>query len=180
MYFVNKGQILDDLKEFFHTLSIYEYAGFGIAFLLFLILFFAAIAMRKRIGMLLLFLMLSFVVLGVSPITIKYVVNTYMKKTEITLTTDKKLQYINTVIIAGKLKNTGMMDYKKRCIITAKLVAKSSNPLKQVTKELKPLRKKELVIDEWLAVGEETKFKIIIDDFDYQKPFMSIVKAECW
>lgn len=177
---MDKNQILEDLTEFVNTLSIYEYAGFAVAFLLFLIFFFMAIAMRKKIGMMLLFLMISFVVLGVSPIAIKYVVNTYMKKTEITLSTDKKLSYIDTVIIAGKLKNTGLMDYTKKCIVSAKLVAKSSNQLKQVTKEFKPLRKKEIILYDPLPVGKETQFKIIIDGFDYEKPFKSVVKAECW
>lgn len=177
---MDKNQILSDLKEFVNTLSIYEYAGFAVAFLLFLVFFFMAIAMRKKLGMMLLFLLFSFMILGISPIAIKYVVNTYMKKTEITLTTDKKLSYIDTVIIAGKLKNTGLMNYTKKCIISAKLVARSSNQLKQVAKEFKPLQKKEIVLYDPLPVGKEINFKIIIDHFEYTKPFKSVVKAECW
>lgn len=176
---MNSGGLLANLREFATTLSLYEYLGFALSFLIFLIIFFMAIGARNKPLKAVLYIFLSFLFLGISPIAVKKIVNSYFKTLDVQVERSRKLQYIDTVIIDGSLTNTSGMNYK-RCIITAKLTKKSSNSLRQQLFALKPLRSQHEIITEHFPAGESMPYKIVIDHFAYTRPFATFVSGECW
>ena len=176
---LNQGNILSHLKEYATTLTIYEYAGFAIAFVLFLLFFFMAISMRKQLVQAALLVLLSFIVIGIAPVTVKFVSNEYFKTTDISLARNQKLRYVDTVIVAGKLTNTSSLQYKK-CIVTVRLIKRAGNPLEKISNVLKPLRRAYKLYDTSLPPGESLPFKIVIDRFTHSSAFKSLVTAECW
>jgi len=162
---------------FMDSLISYDYILFGSIFLIFFILVVLALVLRKKIGLSIFLILLAFVFLLVAPIAGYTKMHNTIFKKELTLVSQKKLQFTQAAVVFGTLKNVSKKDFQS-CLITAIVTKKSTNKYKNYIYGFKPIKKMS-IIEEDIIMGNEIEFKIIVDPFTYQKDFNIKLEADC-
>lgn len=176
---INKEELLPFAKDFAANLSLYDYIGFAVGFILFILFFMIAIVVRKRIAAFLFFLFMALAVPFATPFGIKYTMNNYIKTTKISITTNKRLKFVDAILLEGNITNTGMMHYKK-CQVRVKYSLKGANELKTMVNSLKPFRVEKIMVEEPIAIGGSASFKMLVENFPRESGYNDTVVAECW
>lgn len=168
-----KGQITD----FVHGLIMYDYILFGGVFFLFFLFIILAIVLRKKTGLSIFMILLSFLILSLGP-TIGYSqMHQYLFKNSVSTISQNRLEFTPAIVVRGVLKNESELDFKS-CEITASAFKTSKNGLKNFVYSLKTL-KKASILEEYVAKGDTRAFKIIIEPFTYAKDYNISLKASC-
>ncbi len=171
-----KQRVLD----YIHHLTIYDYFALswvGVFFLF--VMMIAFLNIKKRASLAISILLISFVLVAFSPIFIKLYFDKTVRKVEILNQKITKLNFANMLIIKGSLQNQGKIDYKK-CRIFTKVVKKDENKYKNILNNLKPLRKKSILLDRELKKEEKERFKIVMKDFNLKDMYEVKVSGECY
>ncbi len=134
---------------------------------------------RKRVKIAIFLLLVSFVLLIVGPLGIKYFLDQSVRRVEVIKDKVVKLNFQPSLIINGHIKNNGKISFKE-CKITAKVIRSDKNIYKNYLNTLKPLRIKTIDIKENLTIGNKKMFKIIIDDFRYQGDLNVTLSGVCY
>jgi len=66
------------------------------------------------------------------------------------------------------------------CSLSASVFQTSQNSLKQTIYKLKPLRKKSILLQKHLQVGDLENFEIVFYDFTYPNDINVSVNSECY
>ncbi len=165
------------ITAFVHNLISYDYMLFGGVFVLFLLFVVFAILLRRKVGMSLFFLLLSFVVLFVGPTVGYQELHKYIFKSEVIILSQKKLSFTPAIVLKGSLKNMSKFDFKE-CKIRADVHKVSNNKLKNYIYEFKTIKKMSML--EYAIKKDETRdFKLIIEPFSYQKDYNISIQASC-
>lgn len=170
--------LFEGFKEFFLTISVYDFAFLGAFFLLFLLFFLLAILFRKNILLFLLFLLMSLSTLGVSPFIINSLVDGYINKFEVVYKNNRELNFFDGILISGTLMNKGRVDFK-RCVFEVILYSPASNALKESANKLKPLLKKEFILEGPIKQGESKDFRYLIEGVSF-KNYERDVSIRCF
>jgi hypothetical protein len=167
----------EKISVFVHNLIVYDYILFGVAFLLFLLFIILSILLRKRLGLALLLLLLSFSSLIFGP-TLGYIaMHAYLYKNSLALQSQLKLSFTEAVVIKGTLTNESKFDFKN-CKITASAYKVSTNKYKNYIYPLKPFQHMS-IIEEQIPMGAKREFKIIVEPFTYSGDYNISLKADC-
>lgn len=165
------------ITAFINELITYDYILFGSVFLLFILFIILGIVLRKKTALAILLILLSFTILIAGP-TVGYVkMHDYIFKNTIELTSQKKLNFTQAVVVKGKVTNNSQRFFKS-CNITASTLKVSKNELKNYLYSFKPFAKMS-ILEQDIAVGETREFKIIIEPFTYSKDFNVSIGAKC-
>ena len=89
----------------------------------------------------------------------------------------KKLSFVEAVVVKGKISNTSKRDFKE-CKITASAYKVTSNKYKNYIYKLKPFQKMSIVTGSILQ-GETKEFKIIVEPFRHQKDYNISLEGDC-
>lgn len=165
------------ITAFVHNLISYDYMLFGGIFVFFLLLVIIAIILRKKIGLSLLFLLLSFIILFVGPTVGYSELHKYLFKSEVTILSQKKLSFTPAIVLKGSLKNISKFDFKE-CKISASVHQKSKNKLKNYMYQFKNIKNMSMIEYEILK-NQTINFKLIIEPFTYTKNYNISIKASC-
>ncbi len=168
-----KHKILD----FMDSLIKYDYILFASIFFVFFLFIVLALVFRRKARLSIFLVLFAFVFLMVSPIVGYAKLHTYLFKNELTLTSEKKLQFTKAVVVLGKLKNTSQRDFEA-CLITAIVTRASENKYKNYIYGLKPIMKMSIV-EEDIVMGNEIGFKLIVEPFTYTKKYNIALEADC-
>ena len=165
------------ITAFFHGLITYDYILFGGVFILFLMLMVLAILLRKKLGLSIFIILLSFGVLFTGP-TIGYVkLHDFIFENEVTLLSQKKLSFTPAIVIKGTLKNSSKKDFKN-CKISANVHKVSKNEFKNYLYSFKIIQKVSML--EFNIKQNETRaFKMIVEPFSYKRDYNISLKASC-
>lgn len=167
----------EQITAFIDNLIFYDYILFGSLFVLFLALFALAIALRKKIFLLLFIIILDFGILG-SGLTVGYFeMHKYLFKNKTTLISQKKLNFVEAVVVKGSIENLSKFDFQ-RCLITASINKTSKNSIKNFLFSFKPISEMSILQDD-IRMNEVRKFKIIVEPFTYSKDYNVSIKARC-
>ena len=167
----------EKITAFINGLITYDYILFGSVFSLFLLLIILAIVLRRRVGLSIFILLLSFIILFVGP-TIGYKeMHKYLFANSITLTSQKKLTFTPAIVIKGNLKNESNFNFE-RCEITASVHKVSKNALKNYIYGFKTLKKMSILEDN-INKGNTRTFKLIVEPFRYKRDYNISLKASC-
>ena len=128
-------------------------------------------------GLAIFIVIFAFVFLLVAPFIGYSQMHKYLFKNELTLTSQKKLQYTKAVVVFGKLKNVSKLDFDA-CLITAVVNKSTSNKYKNYIYKFKPIMKMS-IIEEDIVIGNEIDFKIIVEPFTYSKDYNISLEADC-
>lgn len=168
-----------DLKVYFQHLTIYDYVGFIWLVLTFLILFVLIIYLFRSKPLFTVFMLFVLCVsLPVGFFTLKYFIDKNIRKSDITSKVET-LRYTKSLIVEGNITNSGKINYKE-CLITAKIIKKSNNKIKDFLNSLKPIKKETIFIDKPIDKGESKSFKIMIEGIEYKKDYDTVVSAKCY
>ncbi len=168
------------LFTYLHSLTIYDYVAFGwLLFLITIILVLIVLLARKKPKLAIWMTLLTLILIIAGPFGIKYFLDKSVRKVELLDTNITKLHYAQSLIITGKLKNSGKVKLQ-RCFISATVFQTFRNKYKNMLFRLKPLRKKTIFLEENLSKGDKKGFKIVIDHFNYSRDFNTTLHAECY
>ncbi|HIP46081.1 MAG TPA: DUF2393 domain-containing protein [Campylobacterales bacterium] len=172
--------IKENLLDYVHSLTVYDYAAFG--WLLFLFLIFLTLAIllgRKKPTLAIALIMITILLMFVAPFGIKYFLDTTVRKVDVVTDKVAKLHFASSLIVTGHITNAGKVPYQK-CRINAKVFKISENKYRNILNNLKPLRNKTIVVDKNISQGEEAMFKIVFENFKYSKEYNVSVSGACY
>ena len=159
------------------TLIIYDYILFGASFGLFLLFIVLTILLRRKTFLATLFGVLSFSILILGP-TLGYVkLHEHLFKNTIKLTSQKRLEFIDAIVVKGTLSNESEFDFSS-CKISANVHKQSKNPLKNYIYKFKTLKKMSIIEDNVIK-NQTIDFKIIVEPFTYAKDYNITLGAKC-
>lgn len=167
----------EKLLAFADSLIKYDYMLFGSIVLIFFLLIVIALILRNNIRLSISIVVFAFIFLLVSPFVGYTQMHKYLFKNELTLSSQKKLQFTNAVVVFGKLKNTSKLDFKS-CLITAFVNKRTSNKYKNYIYTFKPIMKMS-ILEEDIVIGNEIDFKIIVEPFTYSRDYNISLEADC-
>lgn len=168
------------LRLYFHYLTFYDYCGMFwvlLSFFLFIILAFCFI--RKKIVLSLLIFIFSFIFLFGAFFGIKIFLDNTIRKNKITILHAKQLHFENALVISGKLKNLGRINFNK-CIITFKISKKTNNKIKNIIYNIKPISKRSIIIDKEILRNNSYIFKTILNNIIYKDNLNLTAHANCY
>ena len=165
------------ITAFIEGLITYDYLLFAGVFLLFILFIILGIALRKKIGVALLFILIAFATLLLGP-TLGYVkLHEYLFKNSTKLISQKKLNFTEAVVIKGSVKNESKKNFQS-CKIIASAYSVTSNKYKNYLKKFKPFENMSIV-EYNISKGETRNFKIIMEPFTYSRDYNISLGADC-
>ncbi len=167
----------EKLLAFIDGLISYDYILFGVSFILFILFIILALLLRKKLIVALFFILLGFAILVLGP-TLGYIqMHKYLFKNSVELLSQKKLNFVQAVVVKGTITNESKFDFGE-CKITAEVYKVSKNKYKNYLLRLKPFKKMS-ILEQNLPKGQMREFKIIIEPFRYQKDYNISLGASC-
>jgi hypothetical protein len=164
-------------QNFINSLISQDYMLFLGVLFLFLFLIILAVVLRNRLKTAILFVLIAFSVITIGP-TYGYVkMHEILFKNSVEMLSQKKLNFVEAVVVLGKITNTSDRDFKE-CKITASVHKVSSNKYRNYMYALKPFQKMSIVTGNILQ-GETKEFKIIVEPFRYQKDYNISLEGDC-
>lgn len=167
----------EKITNFVNGLIPYDYMLFGGIFFLFILLLIIAILFRNRMGLSIFFLLLSFIILILGPVIGYKVMHAQLFKATPKLHSQKKLEFVEAIVVRGSLTNESEFDFKS-CKITAKVHKVSKNDLKNYIYQFKTLKKMSIV-KENIPKGSSVDFKILVEPFSYSRDYNVTLGAKC-
>jgi len=168
-----KGKII----AFLHNLIAYDYMLFGAVFVLFLLFLILSIIIRKKLGLSIFFLLLSFIILIAGPTVGYSKMHEYLFSYNLILTSQKQLSFTPAIVIKGTIENTSKYDFKQ-CLLTAHVLKVSKNALREYLYAFKPLKKMSM-IEYDIKKAQKREFKLIVEPFRYTKDYNISLQASC-
>ncbi len=162
---------------FIHGLILQDYILFGSVLVLFVLFLVLTLVFRKRLGISIFFLLLSLVILFLGP-SLGYIqMHNFLFKNSVAITEEKRLTFVEALVIKGTLKNESNLDFQS-CKITASVNKMTSNVIKNYIYTFKPLMNMS-IIEEDIKKGESREFKIIMDPFRFQIDYNISIIGKC-
>jgi hypothetical protein len=134
---------------------------------------------KKKLGLGLLWLILSIMIVIVSPLAIKIYFDKTVKKVEIVDLKNTQLEFAKMLVIKGKLKSQAKIDFKK-CRVFAKIIKIDKNKYRNILNSLKPKRYMSILLDKELKKGASESFKIVFKKFQPKYKYKTEVYGECY
>lgn len=169
-----KARIID----FIHHLIIYDYLLFGGIFVLFLLLLVLAIALRHKMVLAVIFVLLAFGVLTAGPVIGYIKLHQYLFKNTIILHEVKALEFTEALLIKGDINNTSKRPFKECSIYVGVYKVSHYKYLDKIYPYI-PFKKGSLKIVEPIAPGKSAPFKLFVEPFRYAKDYNITIKGEC-
>ncbi len=171
--------ITDYFNDFVSAMTLYDYLGMALLVLFFIFFIVLAVSLRQKTAAAIFFSLLAFVTLLAGPFGVKEGFDELIRKTDTTISEYKKLNYSNALVVKGKLKNSGKIDFS-RCKLHVRVLKVSDNKYMNYLNRLRPVATKTQPLDKALAKGDDISFDVIIDNFTYQNDFNVTAKGECY
>ncbi len=160
-------------------LSFYDYVGIALGFIVFIFFFMFAVVVRKKILLFIFVMFLALLTPFLTPFAIKYVMNEYVKKSKLEITLNKRLKFVDAIMIEGNITNVGIMPYKK-CQVEAKYWVKGSNIITEYANRFKPYKIEKRIFSKFLDTNESFEFEILVENFKLKDGYSYLYSAECW
>jgi len=169
-----KAKIID----FIHHLIIYDYFLFGGIFVLFILLLVLAIALRHKMALAVIFIILAFGVLTAGPVAGYIALHHYLFKNKIILHEVKALEFTEALLIKGDINNTSKRPFNE-CTLKVGVHKVSHNQYLDRVYPYIPFKKSSMKIEESIAPGASAPFKLFVEPFRYSKDYNITIKADC-
>jgi hypothetical protein len=110
---------------------------------------------------------MSLSTIGAAPFVVNSLINEYINKFEVVYKNNRELNFFNGILISGTLINEGKVDFK-RCVFDVVLYLPASNIVKESANKLKPLLKREFVLEGPILKGGSKDFRYLIEGINFQ------------
>ena len=167
----------DKITTFINELILYDYILFGGAFILFILFIILSLLLKKKVGLSMFLLLLSFLILFLVP-TIGYMkMHQFLYKNTTVLKSQKKLSFTKAIVVKGTITNRSKFDFKS-CMISASAYKVTGNEIKDFLFKFKPIRSAS-VLELNISKGDVREFKLFIDPFTYAKDYNISLGGKC-
>lgn len=167
----------EKLLTFIDGLITYDYILFGVSFILFILFIILALLLRKKLFIALVFILFGFASLVLGP-TLGYIqMHKYLFKNSTKLLSQKKLNFVEAVVVKGTITNESKFDFTE-CKITAEVYKVTKNKYRNYLFKLKPFQKMS-ILEYDVQKGQTREFKIIVEPFRYKKDYNISLKGHC-
>jgi len=155
---------LEGIKIYLHHLSLYDYVGFTFVGIVFFLLFLIGVILlfKRRFSISLLILFLSFMIVPIGFLGVKYITDKSLRKAKVDIIKIKPLHFSSSTLIEVKLKNISKINYNE-CFITINVYKKSDSKVKSFLYKLKPVTKRTISIEREIPRGKTIEIKSIFD-----------------
>ncbi len=164
-------------QNFVDGLVTQDFILFGGVLVLFILLIFLALVLRRKLKTAVFLVLLAFTIVIVGPSYGHIKLHQYLFKNKVELLEQKRLNFVEAVVVKGKITNISKRDFS-RCSIVASAYKASSNKVKNYLYGLKPFQKMSITID-GLLQNESKEFKIIVEPFNYENNYNITLEADC-
>lgn len=175
--------LTNSLDSFLFYLNHFELVDYGafiwFIFLTFLFLIFSIMLLGRYTILGIFVLLLSLSAFMVGPFAMKWYLNGSLRKNETTISLIKQLQFSNTLIMEGTIKNLSKKNFST-CRVYFGFHKNSNNKYRQMANEFFPYKKYSHTTKEALFKNEITDFRVVIDNFRLQKDVNVSAKTECY
>lgn len=165
------------IQAFLDSLIMYDYILFGASFVLFILFIILGIVLRKKVGLAIFLILLAFSILILSPTIGRIQMHDFLFSNTTTLSSQKKLQFTEAIVVKGVLENTSRFNFES-CKITANVHKVSKNALKNYIWQFKTIKKMS-ILEKNIAKGKSIPFKIIVEPFRYSRDYNITLGAKC-
>ena len=172
------NRLKSTIESFVASLHTFDYILFAISGALFLLILLLAIILRKKIGLSLILVLISFIIIIAGPIVGYQYIHATLYKTELSELIIKRLEFTEALVIKGKVKNLGKQTYH-RCNISAKAYKGATNILEEYVNPLKPFQKVSIVKEVNMDVNDSIDFKVMLEPFTYSNEYNISLKVNC-
>ncbi len=162
---------------FIENLILYDYILFGGVFVLFILFIILGIILRKKIFLAVLLILLAFAILILGPTLGYQEMHKFLFKNTTTITSQKKLEFTQAIVVKGTLKNESKFNFST-CRITTKVHKVSKNEYKNYLYAFKTIQKAS-ILEENIVKGQTINFKLFIEPFTYSKDYNLSIGAKC-
>jgi len=167
----------EKIATFLAGLIQYDYMLFGAIFTLFILLIILALLLRKKMGLSIFLVFLSFTILFAGP-TVGYLqMHNYLFKNSLKLISEKKLLFSDAIIVKGSITNDSQLDFQS-CQIDVDIHRVSKNIVKNYLYQYKTIQQMSFV-EENITIGDTRNFKVIVEPFTYSKEYNITLGAKC-
>lgn len=166
------------LVDFTKSLTNYDYIGFILALVLFVLFLVLALILRRRVKLALFLSMLSFLSLFSLPVAMHLLVKKTLFKNEAKIELVKKLHYSDTLLIKGTLFYKGSYE-AKHCKVEVAVHKKDQGFFKDLAYAIKPYKKGKWELDKAFSKGDTVSFKVVIEPYLYQGDYNLSLSSEC-
>jgi len=167
----------EKITTFINGLIVYDYILFGGVFIIFIALIIISKILRKRIGLAIFLVLLSFSILFLGPSAGYIVMHKYLYKNSIKILSQKQLHFTDAIVLKGELINNSKFDFKS-CKITVDVHKSSKNRVKNFLYQFKTLKKVSMLKYD-IKKDSSINFKMFIEPFTYKKSYNLSIKANC-
>lgn len=167
----------EDLQYFLHHLIVQDYILFGVALTLFVLMLVLTLLLRRSLLASMLFLLLSFASLFAIPTLGYSAMHNYLFAHKVEINKIKALEFTNALIIKGQISNESKRNFST-CKISVGVYKVAHNALLDALYPLNPF-KKQSIITSGIDKNSTIEYKVVVDNFNYQKDYNASVKAAC-
>ncbi|MDH4944515.1 DUF2393 domain-containing protein [Sulfurimonas sp. C5] len=164
-------------QNFVDGLVTQDFILFGSILVLFILLIVLALFMREKLKTAIFLVLLAFTIVVLGPSYGYIKLHEYIFKNKVEFLSQKKLNFVEAVVVKGKVTNISTRDFRE-CRVSAYVFKASSNKFKNYIYGLKPLQKMSIDID-GLLQNETKEFKIIVEPFKYEYNYNISLEADC-
>ncbi|MDD5717508.1 MAG: DUF2393 family protein [Sulfuricurvum sp.] len=164
--------------DFIHHLLIYDYFLFGGIFVLFILFLTFSIALRKKIGLAIVFVLLAFAILTAGPVVGYLALHHYLFKHSIVIQQVKALEFTEALLIKGEIKNRSKRPFSECTYHTAIYKVRHNKFIDPIYPFI-PFKKSTIILTQSIAPGQSAPFKLIIEPFRYTQDYNLTLKGEC-
>ncbi|MDN5377346.1 MAG: hypothetical protein PWQ42_642 [Sulfurospirillum sp.] len=158
----------------------YDYIAFAWLVLTFFIALLLSIILTKKSALAAVITFLfSLILISVGPFILKKYLDDFLRPSKTQIISYKKLHFSDVLVIQGEVTNISKHPFEF-CSLSASVFKTSQNSLKQTIYKLKPLRKKSILLQKHLQVGDLENFEIVFYDFTYPNDINVSVNSECY
>lgn len=177
---MNFDAIKSSILLYVNHFGMYDYIAFAWLIFTFFIALLLSIVLAKRSVLLSIFILLfALVLIGAGPFALKKVLDNYLRASNTTISLFKKLNFTNVLIINGEVNNLSKKSFST-CTLDASVYKQSTNNIKQFINQLKPIRKKSILLNKSIESNQSEEFQITFYNFDYDQDVNVSVSSECY
>ena len=158
----------------------YDYIAYAWLILVFFVFILLSIVLVKRsalISVLLLFFSLGILFIG--PFVLKHYLDEYFRSSSVVIENHKKLHFSDIMIINGHISNHSNNSFHI-CDLSVAINKTDTSKLQKILNKLKPFRKKTILLQENIDVNSTAPFRMVIENYTYEKDVNVSAKAVCY
>lgn len=176
----NLDRLKASISVYMEHFTAYDYIAYAWLALLFFAMILLSILVARRGPVFSIFiLMLSLVLLFAGPFILKHYLDRYLRPSLSTLIEVKKLNFSDALMVTGSIKNISKKSFSI-CRVDISVIENSDNSVKVFLNQLKPLRKKTIVVDETIELNMTKDFRAVFDGYRYLKNINVSINSECY